>query len=83
MSSPVYSLILGTQVMIVLSSDRAVKDLLDKRSSIYSSRTDVYLGNVASGNLRVVLMVTFSEPHETCLELLMLTDDRNTVIRGA
>ncbi|KAK1996954.1 cytochrome P450 [Colletotrichum falcatum] len=53
---PVYSLILGTKVMIVLSSDRAVKDLLDKRSAIYSSRTDVYLGNVASGGLRVVLM---------------------------
>ncbi|KAF6784298.1 cytochrome p450 [Colletotrichum sojae] len=53
---PVYSLMLGSQVMIVLSSDRAVKDLLDKRSSIYSSRTDVYLGNVASGNLRVVIM---------------------------
>ncbi|OHX00730.1 cytochrome p450 [Colletotrichum incanum] len=53
---PVYSLILGTKVMVVLSSDRAVKDLLDKRSSIYSSRTDVYLGNVVSANLRVVLM---------------------------
>ncbi|GJC81543.1 cytochrome P450 monooxygenase yanC [Colletotrichum liriopes] len=53
---PVYSLILGTKVMVVLSSDRAVKDLLDKRSSIYSSRTDVYLGNIVSANLRVVLM---------------------------
>ncbi|KAK2012068.1 cytochrome P450 [Colletotrichum eremochloae] len=53
---PVYSLILGTKVMIILSSDRAVKDLLDKRSAIYSSRTDVYLGNVVSANLRVVLM---------------------------
>ncbi|KAK1725113.1 cytochrome P450 [Colletotrichum acutatum] len=53
---PVYSLILGTKVMIVLSSDRAVKDLLDKRSNIYSSRTDLYLGNIVSGNLRVVMM---------------------------
>ncbi|RYC55237.1 hypothetical protein CHU98_g10974 [Xylaria longipes] len=40
---PIYSLILGTQVMIVLSSDEAVKDLLDKRSGIYSSRPDMYL----------------------------------------
>lgn len=32
---PIYSLILGTRVMIVLSSDEAVKDLLDKRSGIY------------------------------------------------
>ncbi|TDZ58545.1 Cytochrome P450 monooxygenase yanC [Colletotrichum trifolii] len=53
---PIYSLILGTKVMIVISSDRAVKDLLDKRSSIYSSRLDVYLGNVVSGNLRILLM---------------------------
>ncbi|KAK2057163.1 cytochrome P450 [Colletotrichum caudatum] len=53
---PVYSLILGTKVMIILSSDRAVKDLLDKRSAIYSSRPDIYLGNVASGNLRLVTM---------------------------
>lgn len=54
---PVYSLILGTQVTIVLSSDQAVKDLLDKRSAIYSSRPDMYLGRVVSGGLRMVLMV--------------------------
>ncbi|KAK7948932.1 uncharacterized protein PG986_009818 [Apiospora aurea] len=53
---PVYSLILGTQVMIVLSSDQAIKDLLDKRSAIYSSRPDMYLGNIVSGGFRVLLM---------------------------
>ncbi|KAK4107197.1 cytochrome P450 [Canariomyces notabilis] len=54
---PVYSLILGTQVMIVLSADIAVKDLLDKRSAIYSSRPEMYIGNqVASSGLRMVLM---------------------------
>lgn len=53
---PVYSLILGTNVMIVLSSDKAIKDLLDKRSNIYSSRTELYLGNLVSGYLRVLLM---------------------------
>jgi hypothetical protein len=56
---PVYSLILGTKVMIVLSSDQAIKDLLDKRSGIYSSRPDLYLGNVVSDGLRMVLMVNF------------------------
>jgi hypothetical protein len=61
---PVYSLILGTKVMIVLSSDQAVKDLLDKRSSIYSSRPDLYLSNIVSGasevssGLRMLLMVS-------------------------
>ncbi|KUI65817.1 O-methylsterigmatocystin oxidoreductase [Cytospora mali] len=54
---PIYSLILGTQVMIVLSSDVAVKDLLDKRSAIYSSRPDMFLGQtIASGGLRLTLM---------------------------
>jgi hypothetical protein len=56
--SPVYSLILGTKTYIVLSSDQAVKDLLDKRSSIYSSRPDMYIGqDVASGGHRFVVMV--------------------------
>jgi hypothetical protein len=54
---PVYSLILGTKVMVVLSSDQAIKDLLDKRSAIYSSRPDVYLGMLVSGGMRMLLMV--------------------------
>ncbi|KAI0196404.1 cytochrome P450 [Astrocystis sublimbata] len=54
---PIYSLILGTQTMIVLSSDQAVKDLLDRRSGIYSSRPDMYLGhNIVGGSNRMVLM---------------------------
>jgi hypothetical protein len=57
---PVYSLILGTKVMIVLSSDQAIQDLLDKRSGIYSSRPDMYLGKVVSGGLRMLLMVCFT-----------------------
>lgn len=67
---PVYSVILGTKVMIVLSSDQAVKDLLDKRSGIYSSRPEVYLGNIVSNNDRMLLMVC--EPvYSTCKKLLM------------
>jgi hypothetical protein len=54
---PVYSLILGTRVIVVLSTDEAITDLLDKRSSIYSSRPDMYLGQVVSGNNRMLLMV--------------------------
>ncbi|KAI1125555.1 cytochrome P450 [Nemania abortiva] len=54
---PVYSLILGAKVVIVLSSDVAVKDLLDKRSGIYSSRPEFYLGQeILSGNLRPLFM---------------------------
>lgn len=53
---PVYSLILGTKVMVVLSTDQAIKDLLDKRSNIYSSRPDMYLGQIMSGGNRMLLM---------------------------
>lgn len=55
---PVYSLVLGTKVFVVLSSDQAIKDLLDKRSAIYSSRPEVYMGQeILSGGLRVLFMV--------------------------
>ncbi|RYC64326.1 hypothetical protein CHU98_g1868 [Xylaria longipes] len=54
---PVYSLILGTKVMIVLNSDFAIKELIDKRGAIYSSRPDMYIGqDILSGGLRVLLM---------------------------
>jgi cytochrome P450 len=55
---PVYSIMLGTKVMIVLNSDQAVKDLVDKRGAIYSSRPEAYIAqNVISGGLRVLFMV--------------------------
>jgi hypothetical protein len=69
---PVYSLILGTKVMIVLSSDQAVKCLLDKRSGIYSSRPDMYLGQIVSGGLRMLLMVSM-EFQKARLKVLQLT----------
>ncbi|KIW99740.1 uncharacterized protein Z518_11153 [Rhinocladiella mackenziei CBS 650.93] len=54
---PVYSLILGTKVLIVLSSDEAVKELLDRRSGIYSDRQDMYIGQtLCSGDLRLLMM---------------------------
>ncbi|KAH9890253.1 cytochrome P450 [Xylariomycetidae sp. FL2044] len=54
---PVFSLVLGGKIFIVLSSDTVVKDLLDKRSSIYSSRPDNYIAqDVLSGGLRILLL---------------------------
>lgn len=47
--------------MIVLSSDRAVKDIMDKRSAISSDRMDMYIGQkIASGGLRVLMMASHS-----------------------
>jgi hypothetical protein len=55
---PIYSLILGTRVMIVLSSDKAIKELVDRRSAIYASRPDSYVAqDILSGGLRVLFMV--------------------------
>ncbi|ROV91859.1 hypothetical protein VMCG_09180 [Cytospora schulzeri] len=54
---PIYSLILGSQAIIVLSSDVAVKDLMDKKSAIYSSRPDMFLAQkICSGGLRFSFM---------------------------
>ncbi|KAK5955930.1 hypothetical protein OHC33_002503 [Knufia fluminis] len=41
---PIYSLMLGTKTLIVLSSDEAVKELLDKRSNNFSDRQEMYIG---------------------------------------
>ncbi len=55
---PMYSLILGGQTVIVISSEHAMRDLLEKRGAVYSSRPDSYLSHdVLSGGLRVVFMV--------------------------
>lgn len=49
--------------MIVLSSDQAIKDLLDKRSAIYSDRLDMYIGQeLCSGNLRISMLVDQDNP---------------------
>ncbi|KAI1338689.1 cytochrome P450 [Xylariaceae sp. FL0016] len=54
---PVFSLMLGTKVMVVLNSDVAIKDLVDRRGAIYSSRPDSYIAqDILSGGLRVLLM---------------------------
>ena len=58
---PVYSLMLGTKTLIVLSDDAAIKELLDKRSNIYSDRQDMYIGQtLCSDDLRPLMMVCSS-----------------------
>ncbi|KAI8624784.1 cytochrome P450 [Xylariaceae sp. FL1651] len=54
---PVFSLVLGTQVLIVLSSDTAIKELFDKRSAIYSDRLEMYIGQtLCSGGYRFLML---------------------------
>jgi hypothetical protein len=75
---------LGTKTYIVLSTPTAVKDLLDKKSSIYSSRPDLYLGHDIVGRTnRFVTME--SRIHNTLLKfinILELTFCRNTAQCG-
>lgn len=52
-----YSLILGTRVVVVLSEDEAVKELMDKRGSIYSSRPQSYIRDLSTGGLVFGFMV--------------------------
>jgi len=52
-----YSIMLGNQRMVVLNSPRVVKDLIDQRSTNYSSRPEMYVGQtLISGGYRLVLM---------------------------
>jgi cytochrome P450 len=54
---PIYTLMVGTKTLIVLSSDQAVKDLMDKKSNIYSSRPDLYVvSDLISGGYRMLFM---------------------------
>ena len=56
--------------MIVLSSDAAVKDLLDRRSGNYSDRPDMFIGQkIASGDLRLVVMVSRRPERPTIRQL--------------
>lgn len=62
----IYSLILGTQVYVVLSADYAIRDLVDKRGSIYASRPDLYIAqHILSGGLRVLFMVRGCDRHNS------------------
>lgn len=55
---PIYSLMVGSNPLIMLQSHKVAKDLLDKSGSNYSSRPDLYiLSDIASRGLRQVAMV--------------------------
>ena len=61
---PIYSLMVGSNPLIVLQSQKIAKDLLDKRGSNYSSRPDLYiLSDLASRGLRQVAMVCRAPVH--------------------
>ncbi|KAK5163102.1 uncharacterized protein LTR77_010886 [Saxophila tyrrhenica] len=52
----IYTLKLGTGTAAVLTSRRLVKELVDKKSSIYSERPTSYVANLISGGDHILLM---------------------------
>jgi hypothetical protein len=56
---PIYSLIIGSgKVMIILSGNKEVKELLDKRAMATNDRSDRYIGHeILSNGERILLQV--------------------------
>jgi hypothetical protein len=77
----VYSVMMGGRPTIVMSSAEAVKDLLDRKSAIYSDRPDLYTGlTLLSGGKRMGLMVMSTV---CCLcDKAMLTPQRDMEHHG-
>ena len=48
---------MGASVAMVITSDRVVKDLLDKRGDIYSSRKETFITQIITGGNEFVFMV--------------------------
>ncbi|KAI3333014.1 cytochrome P450 [Ustulina deusta] len=54
---PIYSLMVGSNPLVMIQSQKAAKELLDKRGSNYSSRPDLYIfSELSSRGLRQVAM---------------------------
>lgn len=83
LARPVYSLMLGTKPTIILSSDLAIKELLDKRGNIYSDRPHMFLSqDVASGGHRLVVMVSLAFLACPCIGLADVQCERLIVLRN-
>jgi cytochrome P450 len=71
---PIYSLMLGTKTLVVLSNSEAVKELMDKKSNIYSSKPDMYVSqDLISGGYRMLFMKygqTWRMVRKMCHQLL-------------
>lgn len=65
MYGPVYSLMVGSSPMIMLQSQEAARELLDRRGSNYSSRPDMYImSELSSRGLRQVAMVSIARAYQ-------------------
>jgi hypothetical protein len=55
---PIYSIMVGSRPVIVISSVEIVRDLFDKRGAIYSDRPEAYAAkHIPTSKLRMAFMV--------------------------
>lgn len=66
----IFSLKLGPATSIVLTSPRLVKQLVDKKSSIYSHRPDSYVGYDIISQGDHLLLMQYSDQWRTCRKLV-------------
>jgi hypothetical protein len=78
---PIYSIMLGTQVTIMINRADVAKELLERRSAIWSSRPELYMAMTVMGSgLRFNLMVSL---HLSPVQRPAQTDEARTAIRGS
>lgn len=65
----IFSLKIGPGTAIVISSPRLIKQLVDKKSSIYSNRPPNHVGGIISNGDHLLLM-QYSERWRTCRKLV-------------
>lgn len=61
---------MGPATAIVITSPRLVRQLVDKKSSLYSHRPASYIGNGIIGGGDHVLLMEYSEQWRTCRKLI-------------
>ena len=66
----IFSLKLGPGTTIVITSPRLIKQLIDKKSSIYSFRPPSYVGNGIIANNDHILLMQYSERWRTARKLI-------------
>lgn len=75
---PIFSIILGTKVMMIVSDDETVKELIDRRGAIASARPDMYIGaELASGGFRAGFEVSSFKYAQERLILIFETSPIN------
>ncbi len=65
----IYSLKVGSGTSIVLSSPRLIKELVNKKSNIYSRRPPSHVGDIIAGGDHVLLM-QYSDQWRACRKLV-------------